>query len=83
MDELVNDQTVAAILTGMEAIGVVAFALSGVLAATRARFDVVGVSVVALLTALGGGTLRDLLLDREPFFGWPMSSGCGSSWVSR
>jgi len=66
--QLFNDQTVVAVLTGMEAIGVVAFALSGILAATRARFDVVGVSVVALLTALGGGTLRDLLLDREPFF---------------
>lgn len=63
-----TDQTVAAVLTGMEAIGVVAFALSGILAATRARFDVVGVSVVAMLTALGGGTLRDLLLDRQPFF---------------
>ncbi len=68
MGQLFNDQTVVAVLTGMEAIGVVAFALSGILAATRARFDVVGVSVVALLTALGGGTLRDLLLDREPFF---------------
>jgi len=64
----VTDQTVAAVLTGMEAIGVVAFALSGILAATRARFDVVGVTVVAMLTALGGGTLRDLLLDRQPFF---------------
>jgi Predicted membrane protein len=66
--EFVTDQTVAAVLTGMEAIGVVAFALSGILAATRARFDVVGVTVVAMLTALGGGTLRDLLLDRQPFF---------------
>ena len=68
MGEFVTDQTVAAVLTGMEAIGVVAFALSGILAATRARFDVVGVTVVAMLTALGGGTLRDLLLDRQPFF---------------
>lgn len=68
MGELFSDQTVTAILTGMEAIGVVAFALSGILAASRARFDVVGVSVVAILTALGGGTLRDLLLDREQFF---------------
>jgi len=66
--ELFSNQTVTAILTGMEAIGVVAFALSGILAASRARFDVVGVSVVALLTALGGGTLRDVLLDREQFF---------------
>lgn len=68
MTNVLSVETVAAVLTGMEAVGVVAFALSGILAAARARLDVVGVSVIALLTALGGGTLRDLLLDREPFF---------------
>lgn len=56
------------VLIVFEAIGVVAFALSGILAAARARLDVVGVVVVAFLTALGGGTVRDLLLNREPFF---------------
>ena len=68
MTNVLSVETVAAVLTGMEAVGVVAFALSGILAAARARLDVVGVSVIALLTALGGGTLRDVLLDREPFF---------------
>lgn len=51
-----------------EAAGVVAFAVSGLLAAARKRLDVVGVFVVAGLTAFGGGTLRDVLLQRRPFF---------------
>ena len=44
------------------------FAISGVLAAGRKGLDVLGVSVVAIVTAIGGGTLRDLLLDRHPVF---------------
>jgi len=51
-----------------EAIGVLAFAIAGVLAGVRKRLDAVGVVVIAFLTALGGGTLRDVLLDRRPFF---------------
>lgn len=45
-----------------------AFALSGLMEAARKRLDAVGVVVVAGLTAFGGGTLRDVLLDRRPFF---------------
>lgn len=56
------------VLMASEGIGVLAFALSGVLAAVRKRLDVVGVVFVAFVTALGGGTLRDVLLDRQPFF---------------
>ena len=40
------------------------FALTGALAASRAQLDVVGFVFVACLTAVGGGTLRDLLLAR-------------------
>jgi uncharacterized membrane protein YeiH len=46
----------------------VAFALSGLLEAARKRLDAVGVCVVSFLAAFGGGTLRDILLDRRPFF---------------
>jgi uncharacterized membrane protein YeiH len=53
---------------GVEAAAVIAFAMSGLLEAARKRLDVVGVFVVAGLTAFGGGTLRDILLDRRPFF---------------
>lgn len=49
-------------------IGVSVFAISGVLAAGRKGFDMFGVMVIALVTAIGGGTLRDLLLDRRPIF---------------
>lgn len=52
----------------VELLGTGAFALSGLLEAARKKLDAVGVCVVAFLTAFGGGTLRDLLLDRRPFF---------------
>lgn len=68
MDWVISEETVQRVLIGFEAVGVVAFALSGIVAAVRARLDIIGVVVIALLTALGGGTVRDLLLDRTPFF---------------
>lgn len=49
-------------------LGVIAGAVSGVFEARRKDMDVVGASTVALITALGGGTLRDLLLGRGPVF---------------
>ena len=52
----------------VELVGTAAFAVSGLLEAARKKLDAVGVCVVAFLTAFGGGTLRDLLLDRRPFF---------------
>jgi uncharacterized membrane protein YeiH len=52
----------------VEAGATLAFALSGLLAAARKRLDAVGVCLVAGLAAFGGGTLRDVLLDRRPFF---------------
>ena len=56
------------LLQAIEACATLAFALSGLLEAARKRLDVVGVCLVAGLTAFGGGTLRDVLLDRRPFF---------------
>jgi uncharacterized membrane protein YeiH len=55
-------------LTLIEAAATAAFALSGVLAAARKGMDAVGVVTVAGVAAFGGGTLRDVLLDRRPFF---------------
>src|SRR5512137_497971 len=60
--------SLASILTAVEAAATVAFALSGLLEGARKRLDAVGVCVVAGLAAFGGGTLRDILLDRRPFF---------------
>lgn len=50
---------------------VVVFAVTGALVASRAQLDIVGFGFVACLTAVGGGTIRDLLLDRNPVF-WLM-----------
>lgn len=52
----------------IEVLAVLAFALSGIASGLRAGMDLIGVCFVAGVTALGGGTLRDLLLDRRPFF---------------
>lgn len=68
MDEFLSDDALLRVLLTLEAIGVLAFAVSGLLEAARKRLDLVGVVVVAFLTAFGGGTLRDVLLDRRPFF---------------
>ena len=56
------------LLTVVETLATLAFALSGLLEAARKRLDAVGVCLVAGLAAFGGGTLRDVLLDRRPFF---------------
>ena len=47
-------------------IGTIAFAVSGVLIAFRERFSLVGAMALAALPAVGGGVLRDLLVDRHP-----------------
>ncbi len=52
----------------LDLIGVAVFAASGVLASRDRELDLLGVIVVATLTAIGGGTIRDLLLDRHPIF---------------
>ena len=53
------------VLTAIEAAATVAFALSGLLAAARKRFDAVGVCVVAGLAAFGG-VLRDIVCNEIP-----------------
>ncbi len=52
----------------LELVGVAVFAVSGVLAAGRKSLDLLGGAVIAVVTAIGGGTLRDVLLDRHPIF---------------
>ena len=51
-----------------ELLGVAVFGVSGALVAGRKRMDLVGVFVLAVVTAIGGGTIRDVLLDRHPVF---------------
>lgn len=52
----------------LDAASVFVFALTGALAASRAQLDIVGFLFFAALTAVGGGTVRDLLLDQNPVF---------------
>ncbi|HKL03444.1 MAG TPA: TRIC cation channel family protein, partial [Cryomorphaceae bacterium] len=49
-----------------EIIGTFVFAVSGVSTAASKRFDIVGVSIIAFVTAIGGGTLRDVMIGVQP-----------------
>jgi len=49
-------------------VGVVVFAVSGALAAGRHRMDPIGFILLGTITAIGGGSLRDILLDRPVFW---------------
>ncbi len=53
----------------IDVLGTVAFAISGVLVAMEKKLDVFGVFIIAFVTAVGGGTLRDLLIGNTPV-GW-------------
>lgn len=53
----------------LDIIGTCAFAISGALTAMQKRLDPFGVLVIAFVTAVGGGTLRDVLIGRTPV-GW-------------
>ena len=56
------------LLAFLDHASVFVFALTGALVASRAQLDIVGFVFIAALTAVGGGTLRDLLLDRGVFW---------------
>ncbi|BCI62400.1 MULTISPECIES: trimeric intracellular cation channel family protein [Bacteroidales] len=55
-------------VTIIEIIGTMAFAISGIRLASAKKFDWFGAYVVGLVTAIGGGTLRDVLLDLPAFW---------------
>jgi len=50
-------------------LGTIAFALSGAMAAINKRLDIFGIFIIAFVTSVGGGTLRDMLIGRTPV-GW-------------
>ncbi|WP_131669771.1 trimeric intracellular cation channel family protein [Psychrobacter pygoscelis] len=49
-------------------IGIVACSVSGTILAKHKNFDVFGCLLVSMVTAIGGGTVRDVILDRHPLF---------------
>ena len=55
-------------ITALDWVGVIAFAVTGALVASRQRMDVVGFVVLGTVTGIGGGTLRDLLLGLPVFW---------------
>ena len=67
-------------LLALDLTGTFAFALNGPLTALRvARLDIVGVVTLGMITAIGGGIIRDVILDSLPpatFHDWP-------TWPSR
>ncbi|MDF2780834.1 MAG: hypothetical protein K0S96_638 [Geminicoccaceae bacterium] len=71
---LVDGPTMAAavpidwIVGWLDVAGVAVFAASGALTASRQQMDVVGFALVATVTGIGGGTIRDLLLGTGPVF---------------
>ena len=53
----------------LDLIGTMAFAMSGALTAMNKKMDPFGVFIIAFVTAVGGGTLRDIMIGRTPV-GW-------------
>src|SRR5690554_2618762 len=52
----------------LEMIGIIAFAISGMVVARSKNMDPVGVFTIGFITALSGGTLRDLIMDNHPVY---------------
>ena len=50
----------------LDIIGTMAFAMSGALTAMKKKMDPFGVFIIAFVTAVGGGTLRDVMIRRTP-----------------
>ena len=57
-----------AFIVGIEVLGTIAFAISGIRLAAAKNFDWFGAYVIGLVTAIGGGTLRDVLLNIPVFW---------------
>lgn len=51
-----------------DTLGLISFAIAGAIVALEANFNLFGIMFLALITAIGGGTMRDIMLNRIPFF---------------
>jgi uncharacterized membrane protein YeiH len=63
-----NVETIATLITMLDLLGVGVFAVTGALVASRKQMDIVGFALLATVTGIGGGTLRDLVLGSTPVF---------------
>lgn len=50
----------------LDYLGTLAFAMSAALVAVEKKFDIVGLAVLSMVTAVGGGVIRDLIIGRQP-----------------
>lgn len=82
---MVASATASTAFVVLEVVGTMAFAISGVMAAARAGMDWLGAVVLAIAVAIGGGTLRDVLLGRLPVAWletvWPVLLAIGTAAV--
>ncbi|KAF5075250.1 hypothetical protein DSECCO2_172970 [anaerobic digester metagenome] len=60
-------------LYALDLLGTFVFAISGFLTASDKKFDLFGAAVISLVTALGGGTIRDMLIGSHPV-GWMINA---------
>lgn len=60
--------SVIGLIWALDYLSVLVFALTGALVASRGQLDLTGFIFMAAMTAVGGGTLRDLVLNRDPIF---------------
>jgi uncharacterized membrane protein YeiH len=65
---LIWQAMIASLTTVLDWLGLIVFAASGGLVASRKNMDVVGFALLAVVAAIGGGTLRDMLLGLTPVF---------------
>ncbi len=56
------------LIKAIEVLGIIAFALTGYYSARKKGMDLIGVYSLGMVTALGGGSLRDIILNRHPLF---------------
>jgi len=54
------------LFTILDVLGTIAFAISGALSAMNRRLDLFGIFIIAFVTAIGGGTVRDILIGNTP-----------------
>ena len=54
------------VIYAIDLAGTFVFAISGTLTAANKKFDLFGALVIAFITALGGGTIRDVLIGSQP-----------------
>lgn len=85
MQSLINFFAEVTFLQIIDILGTLAFAISGIRLASAKHFDFFGAYVIGLTTAVGGGTLRDLMLGVRPFWiltpSYLICTGIALLWV--